>query len=65
MPGATPVIGGTLNLILTLTDLQSGAMLWTATVTCTIATSDTAALAREIGGLVGRTLGSNIVGQPI
>lgn len=64
-PGAAPIRGGTLTLSVSLTDLASATIDWTGTLTCTIATDDRAALARDIGALIGRTLGSNFVNRRI
>ncbi len=64
-PGAAPIRAGTLTLSVSITDLASATIDWTGTLTCTIATDDKAQLARDIGALIGRTLGRSFVNRRI
>ncbi len=64
-PGAAPIQSGTLTLSVSVTDLQSATIDWTGAITCTIETNDKAALARDIGELIGRTLGSSFTDRRI
>ena len=57
--GTIPLNGSTLVLSLTLANLRTYEIVWTALITCTVTTTDRAALAREIGMLIGQTLGGD------
>jgi hypothetical protein len=58
---AASVIGGTLNMSLTLTNATTYETNWVGTVSCTVQTNDKPLLAEEIGELLGRSFGQNFI----
>jgi hypothetical protein len=58
---ATSVIGGTLNMSLTLTNAATYETNWVGTVSCTVQTNDKPLLAEQIGELLGRNFGQNFI----
>ena len=54
------VNASTVNLMAHLVDVSSYAYIWIATARCTINTRDGAAVADELGALIGRTLGRDL-----
>jgi hypothetical protein len=58
---ATSIIGGTLNMSLTLTNATTYETNWVGTVSCTVQTNDKPLLAEEVGELLGRSFGQNFI----
>lgn len=58
-PGAPPILGSTFDLSVSLMDVASSSIAWTGTISCTVATNDRIALARDMGALVGATIGKS------
>jgi hypothetical protein len=63
-PGAAPIIGGTLRLSITLTDMRAATMDWLGNLTCIVGTNDKGQLAQELGAAIGRTIGQNFNERP-
>ena len=56
---AQSVVSATLNMALTLIDLQTHETIWVATLSCTILTDDKVSVVETIGELLGRAIGKD------
>lgn len=59
-PGSgASVVSSTLQLGLTLTDIQTGEIIWIASLTCTVRTNDQGRVVESIGEQLGRSIGKD------
>lgn len=61
-PTADSVVSSTLEASLTLTNLQTLEISWTASISCKILTNDKGRIVESIGEFLGKTLGKNASG---
>ncbi len=65
-PGVTPsmtepsLVGSSLNLTVIVSDSKAYQQIWIGSMECTIQTSDTEALARDLGGRLGQAVSASL-----
>lgn len=59
--GAASIIGASLSMSFTLTNIQTASLDWSGDVSCIIQTDDRGLLAEQIGQVIGRALGQNFI----